>query len=274
MRPAFLCIVVAYVITGCVAIDRPARYSAEDLDRVEVGTTTREEVTLLMGMPKHTGQNGQIFFYRWELSRAVGMVPVPAPVVFVFGSVSFESVRVDFDSSGVVSKFTRGTETLSVPFEMNKYIGYTMAFPKEDEEAKRFVGDSDACTVYFYVNRVGGDYFTTVQPMYIKIDRQPVGNVGNNDWYYRQIISPGQHTVVILAGEPEKVARFYDYLVTAGLSGNPAVMDSLTFDCVAGELYFFEVRIGLLTRYPDLRQVDSDEGREAVNKGSLLIAPQ
>ncbi len=272
MRPAFLCMVVTFVITGCVAIDRPARYSAEDLDRVEVGTTTREEVTLLMGRPKHTGQNGQTFFYRWELSGVIGMVPAP-PVVFVYGSVSFESVRVDFDSSGVVSKLTRGKETLSVPFEMNSYIGYTMAFPEEDKEAKRFVADSDACTVYFYVNRVGGDYFTTVQPMYIKIDRQPVGNVGNNDWYYRQIISPGEHTVVILAGEPEKVARFYDYLVIAGFSEDPAVMDSLTFDCMAGELYFFEVRVGLLTKYPDLKQVDSAKGREAVKKGRLLISP-
>ena len=277
MRPVFLCIVVACVITGCVAIDRPARYSAEDLDQVEVGTTTREEVTLLMGMPKHTGHNGRTFFYRWELSGELGVVPpvpVPVPVVFIYGSVSFESVRVDFDSSGIVSKFTRGNERLSVPFEMNSYIGYTMAFPEEDTEAKRFLADADACTVYFYVNRVGGDVFTTVQPMYIKIDRRPVGNVGNNDWYYRQIISPGEHTVVILAGEPEKVARFYDYLAATGNSGSPAVMESLMFDCVAGELYFFEVRIGLLTRYPDLRQIDSDEGREAVNKGRLLIAPQ
>lgn len=272
MKPAFLCMVVACVITGCVAIDRPARYSAEDLDRVEVGSTTREEVTLLMGMPKHTGRNGQTFFYRWELSGEIGMVPVP-PVLFIYGSVSFESVRVDFDSSGVVSELTRGNERLIVPFEMNKYIGYTMAFPEEDTEAKRFLADSDACTVYLYVNRVGGDYFTTVQPMYIKIDRQPVGNVGTNDWYYRQIISPGQHTVVILAKEPKKVGRFYHLALFLRLAADSKVLDSLTFDCVAGELYFFEVRIGLLTNYPDLKQVDPAKGREAVNKGRLLIAP-
>lgn len=272
MRPTFLFIVVACVITGCIGFDRPARHSAETLDQVEVGTTTREEVILLMGLPKHTGRNGQTFFYRWELSGQVGIVP--APVLFIYGSISFESVRVDFDSSGVVSELTRGKETIIVPFEMVKYIGYTMAFPKEDKEAKRFLSDSDACTVYFYVNRVGGVYFTTIQLMYIKIDRQPVGNVGTNDWYYRQIISPGRHTVVILAKEPEKVARFYDYFATADRSGNPKVMDSLMFDCMAGELYFFEVRIGLLTKYPDLRQVDSAKGRKAVNKGRLLITPR
>ncbi len=271
MRPAFLCIVVACVITGCVAIDRPARYSAEDLDQVEVGTTTREEVTLLMGMPKHTGRNGQTFFYRWELSGEVGMVPFPVP--FLFGSISFESVRVDFDSSGVVSKLTRGKETLSVPFEMVKYIGYTMAFPEEDKAAKRFLSDSDACTVYLYVNRIGGNAFTNVKPFYIEIDRQLVGDVGADHWYYRQMVLPGQHAVIV-SERPEKVARFSDYLVTAGLSENRKVWESLTLDCVAGELYFFEVRFAAISMGPRLRQVGSDEGREAVNKGRLLIAPQ
>lgn len=272
MKLTCLYIVVACVITGCIGLEVPARYSAETLDQVEVGTTTREEVILLMGLPKHTGRNGQTFFYRWELSGQVALVPLFFAVAY--GSISFESVRVDFDSSRVVSELTRGKETLSWPFEMNKYIGYTMAFSKEDKEAKRFVADSGTCSVYFYVNRIGGDNFTTTQLMYIKIDRQPVGNVGTNDWYYRQIISPGRHTVVILDKEPEKVARFYDYFATAGRSGNPKVMDSLMFDCMAGELYFFEVRIGLLTKYPDLRQVDSAKGRKAVNKGRLLITPR
>ena len=274
MRPVFLCIVVACVITGCVAIDRPARYSAEDLDQVEVGTTTREEVTLLMGMPKHTGHNGRTFFYRWELSGEIGVILAPVPVPFLFASVSMESVRVDFDSSGVVNKLTPGKETISLPFEMNKYIGYTMAFPKEDKEAKLFVADPNGCTVYIYVNRVGGDNFTTIQMMYIKIDRQPVGNVGNNQWYYRQIVSPGQHTVIILGAEPIKVARFYDSPYSLQLAGKSEALDSLTFDCVAGEISFIEVLIGLLTRYPELKGVDSAEGRKAVNKGRLLLAPR
>ncbi len=273
MRLTFLCILMAGVLTGCVGIDIPIRYNADTLNQVEVGTTMREEVILLMGLPNHTGRNGQTFFYRWAQSLELGVVPV-IPVPFIYGSVSFKSMRVDFDSSGFVSELTRGKETLIVPFEMNKSIGYTMAFPKEDKEAKRFVADSGTCSVYFYANRVGGNYFTTVQPMYIKIDRQTVGNVGNNDLYYRQIISPGRHTVVILDKEPEKVARFYDYFATAGLSGNPKVMDSLMFDCMGGELYFFDVRIGILTKYPDLRQVDSAKGRKEDNKGTLLITQQ
>lgn len=276
MRPNFLCIVLAGVITGCVAIDVPARYSADTPDQVEVGTTTREEVILLMGLPKHTGRNGQTFFYRWELSGEAGMVLAPTLflIPFIYGSVSFESVRVDFDPSGVVSELTRGKETLGVPFGMNKYIGYTMAFPKEDKEAKRFVADSGACTVYLYAHRVGGDSFTTIQLMYIKIDRQPVGNVGTNDWYYRQIISPGHHTVIILDEEPQKVGRFYHWALSLPRAADSKVLDSLTFDCVAGEISFFEVYIGLLTRYPKLKHVDSVEGRKAVNKGRLLIAPR
>ena len=275
MRPTFLFIVVACVITGCIGIDRPARYSAETLDQVEVGTTTREEVILLMGLPTHTGRNGQTFFYRWELSVQVALVPLFIPVggPAVFASASFESVRVDFDSSGVVSKLTRGEGTLIVPFEIVKYIGYTMAFPEEDKEAKRFLSDSDACTVYLYVNRIGGNAFTNVKPFYIEIDRQLVGDVGADHWYYRQMVLPGQHAVIV-SERPEKVARFSDYLVTAGLSENHKVWESLTFDCVAGELYFFEVRFAAISMGPRLRQVGSDEGREAVNKGRLLIAPQ
>ena len=272
MRPAFLRIVVACMITGCVAIDRPARYSAEDLDQVEVGTTTREEVTLLMGLPKHTGRNGQTFFYRWELSGEVGMVPFPVP--FLFGSISFESVRVDYDSSGVVSKLTRGKETLSVPFEMVKYIGYTLAFPEEDKEAKRFLSESDAYTVYIYINRIGGNAFTNVKPFFLKIDRQLVGDAGADHWYYRQTVSPGQHAVIVSEERSKAVARFSDYLATAGFSGNHKVWESLTLDCVAGELYFFEVRFAAISMGPRLRQVGSDEGREEVNKGRLLIAPQ
>ena len=272
MRPTSLFIVVACVITGCIGIDRPARYSAETLDQVEVGTTTREEVILLMGLPKHTGRNGQTFFYRWELSGEVGMVPFPVP--FLFGSISFESVRVDFDSSGVVSKLTRGKETLSVPFEMVKYIGYTLAFPEEDKEAKRFLSESDACTVYIYINRIGGNAFTNVKPFFLKIDRQLVGDAGADHWYYRQTVSPGQHAVIVSEERSKAVARFSDYLATAGFSGNHKVWESLTLDCVAGELYFFEVRFAAISMGPRLRQVGSDEGREAVNKGRLLIAPQ
>ena len=242
----------------------------------KVGTTTREKVILLLGLPKHTGRSGQTFFYRWELSGVIGvlLVPAPAPVSFMAVSISMESLRVDFDSSGVVNKLTPGTETISLPFEMNKYIGYTMAFPKEDKEAKRFVADPNGCTVYIYVNRVGGDYFTTIQMMYLKIDRQSVGNVGNNEWYYRQIVSPGQRTVIILGAEPKKVGRFSDILVSLRVAGKSEALDSLTFDCVAGEIFFFEVLIGFLTRYPELKRVDSAEGRKAVNKGRLLLAPR
>ena len=277
MRPTCLYIVVACVISGCVSIDVPDRYSAETLDKVEVGATTREDVILLMGLPKHTGRNGQTFFYRWELSGEVGAVTsVPNPLffVFVYGSVSFESVRVDFDSSGVVSKLTRGEETLSVPFEMVKYIGYTMAFPEEDKEAKRFLSATDACTVYLYVNRIGGNAFTNVKPFFIEIDRQLVGDAGADHWYYRQIVLPGQHAVIVSEGRPKTVARFSSIFVAASVPPAHEVWESLTFDCVAGELYFFEVRFAAISMGPRLRQVGSDEGREAVNKGRLLIAPQ
>ena len=280
MRQICFSIVIMALIAGCVAIDVPDvpdRYSADTLVQVEIGTTTREEMILLLGMPKHTGRNGQTFFYRWELSGEMAMVVVPVPLnaaLLVFGSVSFESVRVDFDSSGVVSELTPRNETLSVPTELNKYIGYTMAFPKEDTEAKGFVANSNACTAYLYVNRVGGDEWTTAFPRYIKIDRQLVGNVGTNDWYYRQVISPGQHTIIILDREPQKVGRFYHSAFFLSLAADSKVLDSLTFDCVAGEIAFFEVRIGLFTSYPELKHIASVEGRKAVNKRRLLIAPE
>ena len=105
------------------------------------------------------------------------------------------------------------------------------------------------------------------------IDRQAVGDVGKDTWYYRQTLLPGKHTVVVLDERPRPVARFADYFVTAGLYPEPEVADSLMFDCTAGELYFFELRIELGWRYPEVREVDPAEGREAVNKGRLLLAP-
>jgi hypothetical protein len=272
MRLTCIFVIAAFAMTGCVSPDITARYSTETLDRIEAGTTSREDVIFLIGLPKSTGRNGSVFFYRWELSAAIALIPAP-PIVFPLGSVSFQILRVDFDNRGIVSNVRSRQETLSVPFDFIKDVGYSLASEAEDREAKRFLGSPDACTVYIYVRRLGGNAFTTIFPFIIEIDRQLVGDVGADYWYYRQTILPGQHEVDLLRAQRQRVSRFEEYSVPPSAPLVRNVEDSLTFQCAAGELYFFQVRIGVISDHPSLRQIELDEGREAIGQGNLLIGP-
>lgn len=272
MRLICFFVIAAFAMTGCISPDITARHSAETLDRIEPGATSREDVIFLIGLPKSTGRNGDVFFYRWELSGAVALIPAP-PIVFPVGYVSFQILRVDFDGSGIVSHVRSRRETLSIPFDFIKDVGYSLASEAEDREAKRFLGSPDACTVYIYVRRLGGNVFTTIFPFIIEIDRQLVGDVGADYWYYRRAISPGQHEVDLLRAQRHRVSRFEEYFVQPSVPLVREVEDSLTFQCAAGELYFLQVRIGILSGHPSLRQIDPDEGREAIGQGNLLIGP-
>ena len=263
-------VIAAFAMTGCVIPDITARHGAETLDRIEPGATSREDVIFLIGLPKSTGRNGSVFFYRWELSGAVALIPAP-PIVFPIGYVSFQILRVDFDGSGIVSDVRSRQETLNIPFDFVKDVGYSLASEAEDREAKRFLGSPDACTVYIYVRRLGGNYFTTISPFVIEIDRQPVGDVGADYWYYRRAISPGQHEVDLLRAQRHRISRFEEYFVQPSAPLVRNLEDSLTFQCAAGELYFFQVRVGVVSDHPSLRPVDPDEGREAIGQGNLLI---
>ena len=272
MRLICFFVIAAFAMTGCVIPDITARHSAETLGRIEPGTTSREDVIFLIGLPKSTGQNGSVFFYRWELSGAVLLIPAP-PIIFPVGYVSFQILRVDFDNRGIVSDVRSRQETLSAPFDFIKDAGYSLASEAEDRAAKRFLGAPDACTVYLYVRRLGGNFFTTISPFVIEIDRQLVGDVGADYWYYRRAISPGQHEVDLLRAQRHRVSRFEEYFVQPSFPLVRIVEDSLTFQCAAGGLYFFQVRIAVFSDHPSLRPVDPDEGREAISQGNLLIGP-
>ncbi len=269
MRLTCVFVIAAFAMTGCVSLNITARHSAETLDRIEAGATSREDVIFLIGLPKSTGRNGSVFFYRWELSGAIALIPGP-PLV---GSVSFQILRVDFDNRGIVSNVRSRQETLSVPFDFIKDVGYSLASEAEDREAKRFLGSPDACTVYIYVRRLGGNAFTTIFPFVIEIDRQLVGDVGADYWYYRRAIVPGPHEVDLLRAQRHRVSRFEEYLVPPSAPLVRNLEDSLTFQCTAGGLYFFQVRIGVVSGHPSLRQIDPEEGREAIGQGNLLIGP-
>ncbi|MEE8507094.1 MAG: hypothetical protein V3S40_12850 [Kiloniellales bacterium] len=259
-------------MTGCVSPDITARHSAETLDRIEPGATSREDVIFLIGLPKSTGKNGGVFFYRWELSGTIALIPAP-PIVFPVGHVSFQILRVDFDNRGIVSDIRSRQETLIVPFDFIKDVGYSLASEAEDSEAKRFLGSPDACTVYIYVRRLGGNYFSTAFPFVVEIDRQLVGDVGADYWYYRRAISPGPHEVDLLRSQRHRVFRFEQTFMPPSAPLVRNVEDSLTFQCAAGGLYFFQVRIGIVSGHPSLRPIDPEEGREAIGQGNLLIGP-
>ena len=272
MRLICCFVIAAFAMTGCISPDITARHSAETLDRIEPGATSREDVIFLIGLPKSTGRNGGVFFYRWELSAAVALIPAP-PIVFPVGYVSFQILRVDFDNGGIVSNVRSRQETLSVPFDFLKDVGYSLASEAEDREAKRFLGSPDACTVYIYVRRLGGNYLSTAFPFVVEIDRQLVGDVGADYWYYRRAVSPGAHEVDLLRAERQRVSRFEEYFVQPSAPLVRNLEDSLTFQCAAGEFYFFQVRIGVISGHPSLRQIDPEEGREAIGQGNLLIGP-
>ena len=187
--------------------------------------------------------------------------------------MSFQILRVDFDNRGIVIDIRSRQETLSVPFDFIKDVGYSLASEAEDREAKRFLGNPDACTVYIYVRRLGGNYLSTAFPFVVEIDRRLVGDVGADYWYYRRAIVPGPHEVDLLRAQRHGVSRFEEYLVPPSAPLVRNVEDSLTFQCAAGGLYFFQVRIGVVSGHPSLRQIDPEEGREAIGQGNLLIGP-
>ena len=273
MRVAVVRALLAFVVSGCAAVELPPRIDDATRARIEVGTTTREEVLLALGLPEATERGGRSFFYRWERSTAFAIIPVPAPQLMIYGHASIEHLRVEFGASGVVSNIVEGAYGVTIPFELSKMAAYTLATPEEDAKAKRFRTDPGACVLYLYVRRSGGNAFSSNIAAYLQINGRYAGDVGADGWFYRVILAPGEHVAAVVDWKRPDIARFDQPFLFVDEEAAPEIKDSVTFACGAGEAAFVEIGYPAFTRFPRLRSAEAIEGRDAVADGQLVIGP-
>jgi outer membrane protein assembly factor BamE (lipoprotein component of BamABCDE complex) len=272
MRVAVARALLALMAAGCAAVERPPRIDDATRARIEVGTTTREEVLLTLGLPEATGRQGQSFFYQWERSVAIAILPAMYAVA-AFGHADIEHLRIEFDDSGVVSDIAEGAYRVTIPFELSKAAAYMLATSEEDAEAKLFRTKRGACVVYLYVERSGSNAFSSIAAAYLQIDDRYAGDVGADGWFYRLVLLPGEHVVTVVDWKRPDIPRFDQPFLVVDEEATPEVKDTLTFVCNVGEATFIEIGYPAFARFPRLRSTAAVEAREAIANGQLVIGP-
>ncbi|TWC71095.1 DUF2846 domain-containing protein [Herbaspirillum sp. SJZ099] len=123
-----------------------------------------------------------------------------------------------------------------------------MGEPHQDAAAKTFVAKPDVAGVYIYRNENLG----SAKKINVNMDGKYLGQTAAKTYFYTEV-EPGKHTVTSTAENT----------------------DSLSFDVVAGKLYFIwqEIKMGMLDARTKLHLVSEDVGKKGVLE-SKLAAPQ
>lgn len=100
-------VAIAAALAGCVVIPTPPVAldgpTADALERIRVGSSSRADVLLSLGSPDERLHDDRVFFYRWKRLRAVGALgafPVAAP----FGVTDTVQYALGFDDAGAVAR--------------------------------------------------------------------------------------------------------------------------------------------------------------------------
>lgn len=123
-----------------------------------------------------------------------------------------------------------------------------MGDPQQDTAAKNFAVKPNVAGVYIYRNESLG----AAKKMNVNMDGKYLGQTAAKTYFYTEV-APGKHTVTS-TGENT---------------------DTLSFDAVAGKLYFIwqEIKMGMLDARTKLHLVSEAEGKKGVME-SKLAAPQ
>lgn len=123
-----------------------------------------------------------------------------------------------------------------------------MGDPQQDAALKTFTAKQDVAGLYIYRNESLG----AAKKLTLNVDGKYLGETGAHTYFYTEL-PPGKHTVTSI-GENT---------------------DTLSFDAVAGKLYYLwqEIKMGMWGAQSKLHLVDAAEGQKGVQE-TKLAAPQ
>ncbi|MEJ2141843.1 MAG: DUF2846 domain-containing protein [Gammaproteobacteria bacterium] len=138
----------------------------------------------------------------------------------------------------------KNASLLLILFSLVGCASVPMGDPAEDARLKTFPVKPNVAGVYIYRNETLGAAIT----MPIELDGKNLGRTASKTYFYEEV-APGKHSVTS-RGEND---------------------DTLTFDAVAGKLYFIwqEIKMGFFQPRTKLHQVGDEEGRKGVLESKL-----
>jgi hypothetical protein len=251
-------------LSGCVGAifptDNPLPYADADLARIEIGSSTRDDVIRILGQPQLMLRGGNLWIYgrsRAKLSDGLGSYEHDYQAIFVMFTNSEVAAKdllhADLmyltsscwsEESGLcLHSYWEATDGSSKPMLLSRRFSAVTSRGDDDANAKRFTPDEGNCAVYVYSGRSffrGGIPVVTIG----ESKDEPVPPAG----YLFFQSSPGQLTLV--AGK------------------NRAVVD-----CQANVSYFYKLETLLFEDADDIRieSVTAKEGIESVNERHILV---
>jgi hypothetical protein len=269
-------------LSGCIVLPvekgEEEHLTDEKLTFIEIGMTSKEELAARMAdfpIPMDDGvarasfslqefHGGNLWLYMQTRSEAKWLVVLLAAGdghIDVTGDFDYRFLLVKFDENGVVAEYDLlssegdGCNRQGVCVRDSHYA--LLATDDEDQTVKQFSVPADLCGVYVYGKP------TTSIPIWL--DDHRLGWLLDNKQFFFSLIDPGRHE-----------------LSTSGtdwhpIGGEVIEMAPNAFNCSAGDLYFFDIRVkhkGFIrpSRWIDIEPRDAVRGRKAISRRRLTLS--
>lgn len=243
-----------FALAGCVPIPvfEKKPFQDETMQFITAGSTTKEDVLLTLGEPGGVWQDRTVFAYTgWRRLAVIefyggGSADIPEESLLV----------IEFDDDGAVKRYDI-TRSISKPCDVTGICmaeGSSLLAPlQEDENAKKFFGTRDKCTIYLYRNQFLGYKWITQ----IFLNGRDAGTTYRRG-YLLWKVNPGQIEVKAFRASRGGFRR---------TRGGPV---DLAFECERGKTYFVRLKTSGGWRI-QLHLVDEGEGQEGVRGGKLIL---
>ncbi len=253
-----LLILTTFTLTACgflIPVSHPEPYPIGLIDRIVPGRTDKGDLEALLGQPQVSLQNGAIWIY--GQSRVV-LWDTGGPdqhdyqaLLLEFDDERVSSVELLEDKYGcwssglcLVSGWPLFEED-NAPAFLDRELTAVVSRRDDDAQAKRFLPDAGACSLYIYKRQNlfwGREYAPPISIAGVK--DEPLHSSG----YLWLKVPPGSQQLV--SGELEK-----------------------TISCTAGGLQFIEIEQHMTLTTGGLRahEVPAESGKAAVRERHLLL---
>jgi hypothetical protein len=105
-----MCVLVLFFSVGCASHKSGVEFGAAEVDRIEKGVTTQEELTTLIGPPSSTGfgaEGTKTLIYQYSEAKGKASNLIPFVGMFTGGvDVNRRVLTILLDEDGVVKDYT------------------------------------------------------------------------------------------------------------------------------------------------------------------------
>lgn len=226
-------------------------FKDKNLPFIEIGKSTKYEIDdAMLDLTKGKGsltqfRGGDWWLYAQTRKEAKWLVALVSPAGadgLITGNVDHRLLLIKFDNNGVVSGYEQlsseggGCNRHGVCVRESRHM--LLAAEDEDRVAKQFDIPANRCGVYLYSEKISEAYFPSEDP--VQLDGHQVGWFLDKKQFFSWQLAQGVHELYISDHRP------------------------IEFDCIGGDLNFFEVR-------REIRPRDPATGRKAIAQRQLTL---